>query len=146
MCNFMLKIQLQISMQWKHVATKAESLKFVNKSNTQNREKTSNKRFAHYRRSRTKLYCSKSIRLRLVRSQSTMFFSCLVSQAFWRRNYYSFPRGASLVTFRNQVLQQIIFHYFYYCVFTLSAISPYITGLKALFNPSNCSSNCHSPN
>ena len=25
-----------------------------------------------------------------------------------------------------------------YCVFILSAISPYTTGLKALFNPSDC--------
>ena len=29
-------------------------------------------------------------------------------------------------------------HYYYYYVFILGAISPYTTGLKALFNPSDC--------
>ena len=29
-------------------------------------------------------------------------------------------------------------HYYYYYVFILSAISPYTTGLKALFNQSDC--------
>ena len=31
-------------------------------------------------------------------------------------------------------------HYYYYYVFILSAISPYTTGLKALLNPSDCTS------
>ena len=29
-------------------------------------------------------------------------------------------------------------YYYYYCVFILSAISQYTTGLKALFNQSDC--------
>ena len=30
------------------------------------------------------------------------------------------------------------YYYYYYYVFILSAISPYTTGLKALFNQSHC--------
>ena len=30
------------------------------------------------------------------------------------------------------------YYYYYYYVFILSAISPYTTGLKALFNQSDC--------
>ena len=32
----------------------------------------------------------------------------------------------------------VLYYYYYYCVFILSAISPYTTGLKALFNQSDC--------
>ena len=31
-----------------------------------------------------------------------------------------------------------VWHIVLYCVFILSAISPYTTGLKALLNPSDC--------
>ena len=38
--------------------------------------------------------------------------------------------------FNSNMLE--VFNYYYYYVFILSAISPYTTGLKALFNQSDC--------
>ena len=35
-------------------------------------------------------------------------------------------------------IAEINYYYYYYYVFILSAISPYTTGLKALFNQSGC--------
>ena len=55
----------------------------------------------------------------------------MLIRLYW---YLTIKRNLYLI----QVYSDCINYYYYYYVFILSAISPYTTGLEALFNPSDC--------
>ena len=67
------------------------------------------------------------------------YYKCTVlfKRETYQKLYIAFIIEHKAVREQMVTFQILGYYYYYYYVFILSAISPYTTGLKALFNPSD---------
>ena len=82
---------------------------------------------------------------RTVKEISNLCFSIFVKKSKIQNGRHMWEEENFLKIAKSAVLRHPVsrkfrrnYYYYYYYVFILSAISPYTTGLKALFNQSDC--------